>query len=104
MTKRVELSGISGRTYDYILLGDSAFIPFQAANIVVAEFKRGRWLIHHVGQTDYLPRKDWGPVLDRIRAEAPQAELLYRLNFAHGVREAEAKDIRKLQQRSAKAA
>src|SRR5678815_4375068 len=100
MTKRIEVPGLSGQTYGYARLADAGTLPSQAAVIVVAEFRRNVLHIHHVGQTDYLPRKDWGPVLDRIRAETRHVEVLYRLNIARAVREAEAEDIRRLQQKS----
>jgi len=98
MGKRIELSGLSGRTYDFALLADAAVVPPQAANVVVAERKRGRWRVLYLGQTDYLPRKDWAEPLERIRATTKHVELLYRLNIAHAVREAEAEDIRLLHQ------
>ena len=100
MRKRIEVPGLSGQTYDYARLADAGTLPSQAAVVVVAEFRRNGLRIHHVSQTDYLPRKDWGPALDRIRAETRHVEVLYRLNIAHAVREAEAEDIRRLQQKS----
>ena len=100
MRKRIEVPGLSGQTYDYARLADAGTLPSQAAVVVVAEFRRNGLRIHHVSQTDYLPREDWGPVLDRIRAETRHVEVLYRLNIAHAVREAEAEDIRRLQQKS----
>ncbi|MGH6908749.1 MAG: hypothetical protein ACREEG_01065 [Phenylobacterium sp.] len=94
------MPGLSGQTYDYARLADAGTLPSQAAVVVVAEFRRNGLRIHHVSQTDYLPRKDWAPTLDRIQAETRHVEVLYRLNVAHAVREAEVEDIRRLQQRS----
>ena len=62
------------------------------------EWRRSRWRLLDVSDTDYLPRNDWRGVLGRIRQEAPRAQLFYRLNISHAVRQAEAEDIRKLQQ------
>ena len=98
MGQSIELSGLSGQSYRYTHLADETAVPSQAANVVVAEHRRGRWRILYVSQTDYLPRNDWRPILDQIRARIPQVQLLYRLNIAHAVREAEAEDIRQLHQ------
>ena len=98
MGQSIELSGLSGQSYRYTRLADETAVPSQAANVVVAEHRRGRWRIFYVSQTDYLPRNDWRPILDQIRARIPQVQLLYRLNIAHAVREAEAEDIRQLHQ------
>ena len=98
MTTRIEVPGLSGQTYDYARLSDAPVLPSQAAVVVVAEVRRSGLRIHHVSQTDYLPRQEWAPVLDRIRAETRHVEVLYRLNIAHAVREAEAEDIRRLHQ------
>ena len=101
MTTRVEVPGLSGQIYGYARLSDAAVLPSQAAVVVVAEVRRNGLRIHHVSQTDYLPRQEWAPVLDRIRAETRHVEVLYRLNIAHAVREAEAEDIRRLHQEPA---
>lgn len=95
MAKRIAVSGFSGRTYEYTLLAEAA-PPCQAANLLIAERKRDCWRILHIGHTDYLPRGEWRGAVEQVRAASPAAELLYRLNVAHAVREAEAEDIGRL--------
>jgi len=93
MGSRIEIAGSSGRTYDFTALPEGVVPPFQGATLVFAEKRRGDWRVLDVRQTDYLPRGDWRPILEQIRAERPNARLLYRLNISHRVREAETLDI-----------
>jgi hypothetical protein len=98
MSEKLEVCGASGEAYIYSHLPDGSLPPFQGANLIVAERRRGRWRLLEVSDTDYLPRNDWRTVLDQARKQSPRAQLFYRLNISHAVRQAEAEDIRSVQQ------
>ena len=94
MTDKLEVCGGSGQAYIYSHLPDGTVPPFQGANLVLAERRRGRWCVLETGVTEYLPRNDWRDLLDEVRKGFPRAQLFYRLNISHAVRQAEAEDIR----------
>ena len=94
MSEKLKVCGASGQAYIYNHLPDGALPPFQGANLVLAE-RRGRsWRVLEAGVTDYLPRRDWRDLVDKVRKSVPRAQVFYRLNISHAVREAEADDIR----------
>jgi len=98
MSDKLEVCGASGQSYIYSHLPDGAVPPFQGANLVLAERRRGRWRVLDVSHTDYLPRNDWRELLDDVRREAPRAQLFYRLNISYAVRQQEVEDIRSFQE------
>jgi hypothetical protein len=95
MSEKLEVCGASGQAYVYCHLPDGALPPFQGANLVLAERKGRRWRVLDAGVTDYLPRYDWRSLVEEVRKNAPRAQVFYRLNISHAVREAEARDIRR---------
>jgi hypothetical protein len=97
MSEKLEVCGASGRAYIYSHLPDGTTPPFQGANLVLAERRGRRWRVLQAAATDYLPRNDWRELVDEVRRASPRAQVFYRLNISHAVRQMEAEDIRTFQ-------
>lgn len=93
MSKRIDITGASGRIYSFYLLQAGAALTPIGVTYVIGEQAEQGWRVLKTGESSNLALREWATNLDDVRRTYPAAELLIRLNVSRSIREAERLDI-----------
>lgn len=93
LTRQIDITGKSGTHYRYQTIEQERFLPPAGANYVIVELDGDAARIFYAGETENLANESWRAPLEAARENAPEAQVLTRLNVTRAVRKAEQADV-----------